>query len=78
MVILALSVYGIGKILYTRNAGLVAGFLVSCYPIIGNYVARIYYQRHAASHDRLSLLSFSKIRKFRPVQPLIASIQNMI
>jgi len=34
MVILALSVYGIGKILYTRNAGLIAAFLVSCYPII--------------------------------------------
>ena len=34
MVILALSVYGIGKILYTRNAGLMAAFLVSCYPII--------------------------------------------
>ena len=34
MVILVLSVYGIGKILYTRNAGLIAAFLVSCYPII--------------------------------------------
>jgi 4-amino-4-deoxy-L-arabinose transferase-like glycosyltransferase len=34
MVILALSVYGIGKILYTRSAGLIAAFLVSCYPII--------------------------------------------
>jgi 4-amino-4-deoxy-L-arabinose transferase-like glycosyltransferase len=34
MVILALSVYGIGKILYTRNAGLIAAFLVSSYPII--------------------------------------------
>ena len=34
MVIMALSIYGIGKILYTRNAGLIAAFLVSCYPII--------------------------------------------
>jgi 4-amino-4-deoxy-L-arabinose transferase-like glycosyltransferase len=34
MVILALSVYGIGKILYTKNAGLIAAFLVSSYPII--------------------------------------------
>ena len=34
MVIMALSVYGIGKILYTRNAGLIAAFLVSCYPLI--------------------------------------------
>jgi 4-amino-4-deoxy-L-arabinose transferase-like glycosyltransferase len=34
MVILVLSVYGIGKILYTRNTGLIAAFLVSCYPII--------------------------------------------
>jgi 4-amino-4-deoxy-L-arabinose transferase-like glycosyltransferase len=34
MVIMALSIYGIGKILYTRNAGLIAAFLVSCYPLI--------------------------------------------
>ena len=34
MVIMALSVYGIGKILYTRNAGLITAFLVSCYPLI--------------------------------------------
>jgi 4-amino-4-deoxy-L-arabinose transferase-like glycosyltransferase len=34
MAILTLSIYGIGKILYTRNAGLIAAFLVSCYPII--------------------------------------------
>jgi 4-amino-4-deoxy-L-arabinose transferase-like glycosyltransferase len=34
MVIMALSIYGIGKVLYTRNAGLIAAFLVSCYPII--------------------------------------------
>jgi 4-amino-4-deoxy-L-arabinose transferase-like glycosyltransferase len=34
MVIMVLSVYGIGKILYTRNAGLIAAFLVSCYPLI--------------------------------------------
>ena len=34
MVIMVLSIYGIGKILYTRNAGLIAAFLVSCYPII--------------------------------------------
>jgi 4-amino-4-deoxy-L-arabinose transferase-like glycosyltransferase len=34
MVIMALSTYGIGKILYTRNAGLIAAFLVSCYPLI--------------------------------------------
>ena len=34
MVIMALSIYGIGKILYTKNAGLIAAFLVSCYPII--------------------------------------------
>ena len=42
------------------------------------YVARIFYQRHADSHDRLSLLFFSKIKKFWPVQPLIVTIQNMI
>ncbi len=34
MVILALSTYGIGKILYTRIVGLIAAFLVSCYPLI--------------------------------------------
>ncbi len=34
MVIMALSIYGIGKILYTRNAGLIAAFLVSTYPLI--------------------------------------------
>jgi 4-amino-4-deoxy-L-arabinose transferase-like glycosyltransferase len=34
MVIMALSIYGIGKILYTRNAGLIAAFLVSSYPLI--------------------------------------------
>jgi 4-amino-4-deoxy-L-arabinose transferase-like glycosyltransferase len=34
MVIMALSTYGIGKILYTRNAGLIAAFLVSSYPLI--------------------------------------------
>ena len=27
-----LSTYGIGKILFSRSAGLIAGFLVSCYP----------------------------------------------
>jgi 4-amino-4-deoxy-L-arabinose transferase-like glycosyltransferase len=36
MVIMALSIYGIGKILYTRNAGLIAAFLVSCYPLIAS------------------------------------------
>ena len=34
MVIMVLSTYGIGKILYTRNTGLIAAFLVSCYPLI--------------------------------------------
>ena len=34
MVIMALSIYGIGKILYTRNTGLIAAFLVSSYPLI--------------------------------------------
>ena len=34
MVIMALSVYGIGRILYSRNAGLLAALLVSCYPVI--------------------------------------------
>jgi 4-amino-4-deoxy-L-arabinose transferase-like glycosyltransferase len=34
MVIMALSTYGIGKILYTKNAGLIAAFLVSSYPLI--------------------------------------------
>ncbi|MDC1122501.1 glycosyltransferase family 39 protein [Nitrospinaceae bacterium] len=36
MVIMALSIYGIGKILYTKNVGLIAAFLVSCYPLIVN------------------------------------------
>ena len=34
MVIMTLSIYGIGKILYTRNAGLIAAFLASSYPLI--------------------------------------------
>lgn len=34
MVIMVLSTYGIGKNLYSRNAGLIAAFLVSCYPLI--------------------------------------------
>ena len=34
MVVMTLSTYGIGKILYTRNAGLIAAFLVSSYPLI--------------------------------------------
>ena len=34
MVILILSTYGIGNILYSRNIGLFAAFLVSFYPII--------------------------------------------
>ena len=34
MAILALSTYGIGKILYSRNVGLISAFLVSFYPII--------------------------------------------
>ena len=34
MVIMALSIYGIGKILYTRNTGLIAAFLTSSYPLI--------------------------------------------
>ena len=34
MVILILSTYGIGNILYNRNIGLFAAFLVSCYPLI--------------------------------------------
>ena len=34
MVILTLSTYGIGKILYARNVGLIAAFLVSSYPLI--------------------------------------------
>ena len=34
MVILILSTYGIGNILYSRNIGLLAAFLVSFYPII--------------------------------------------
>jgi len=34
MVILVLSTYGIGKVLYSKNVGLISAFLVSCYPII--------------------------------------------
>ena len=31
-----LSTYAIGKILYNRSAGLIAGFLISCYPYMVN------------------------------------------
>ncbi|MEK9628492.1 MAG: LmeA family phospholipid-binding protein [Nitrospinota bacterium] len=34
MVILVLSTYGIGKILYSRKVGLISALLVSCYPLI--------------------------------------------
>lgn len=34
MVVIVLSIYGIGKILYHRQAGLIAAFLVSCYPLM--------------------------------------------
>jgi 4-amino-4-deoxy-L-arabinose transferase-like glycosyltransferase len=34
MVILVLSTYGVGKILYSKNVGLVSAFLVSFYPLI--------------------------------------------
>ena len=34
MVVLVLSTYGVGKILYTKNVGLISAFLVSCYPLI--------------------------------------------
>lgn len=34
MVIMALSIYGIGTILYTRKAGIIAAFLVTSYPVI--------------------------------------------
>jgi len=34
MIVLVLSTYGVGKILYTKNVGLISAFLVSCYPLI--------------------------------------------
>jgi len=34
MVVLILSTYGIGRIIYSKNIGLFASFLVSCYPLI--------------------------------------------
>ena len=34
MVILILSAYGIGKLLYSRKVGLFSAFLISCYPMI--------------------------------------------
>ena len=34
MAILALSTFGVGKILYSKNVGLISAFLVSIYPII--------------------------------------------
>ena len=34
MVVLILSTYGIGRIIYSKNVGLFASFLVSCYPLI--------------------------------------------
>ena len=32
LTVAVLSTYGIGKILFSRSAGLIAGFLISCYP----------------------------------------------
>ncbi len=34
MVVLILSTYGIGRIIFSKNVGLFASFLVSCYPLI--------------------------------------------
>jgi 4-amino-4-deoxy-L-arabinose transferase-like glycosyltransferase len=76
MVILVLSVYGIGKILYARNVGLLAAFLVCCYPIIVSMSREYIISVMLTAMTTLAYYLFLKSENFD--QPnLIATIQKL-
>ena len=64
MVILILSIYGIGKILYSRNVGLFAAFLASCYPIITSMSREYILSVMLTSITTLSYYLFLKSENF--------------
>jgi 4-amino-4-deoxy-L-arabinose transferase-like glycosyltransferase len=59
-----LSIYGIGKTLYNRHVGLIAGFLISCYPYMVNMSREYVISTMLTSAITLTYLLFIKSNNF--------------